>query len=179
MHLPDPSRLNRLRIEAPLHYRAAAPSDTDACIELRGQTRENAFSVAALGAVGITAASWRAGIEQGRALGHVGLHDERLVGYCFGDASTGEILVLAVLPEFEGRGIAKRVLRDTVRDLQARGHARLFLACSADRRHRSHGFYRRMGWASTDTFDANRDEILEYVVDEARPPPTTAVKAVR
>ena len=84
-----------------------------------------------------------------------------MVGYCFGSRSTGEIVVLALLPAFEGRGIGKELLRRMSRELEALGHQRLFLGCSADPQSRSYGFYRHLGWRSTGAFDGNGDEILE------------------
>jgi ribosomal protein S18 acetylase RimI-like enzyme len=75
-----------------------------------------------------------------------------IVGYCFGDKDTGEIVVLAVLPQYEGRGIGKTLLLQLVEDLQSLGYKRLFLGCSSDSSHRSHGFYRHLGWRSTGSF---------------------------
>jgi hypothetical protein len=57
-----------------------------------------------------------------------------------------------------------------VEDLRAAGHARLFLGCSPDAATRSHGFYRHLGWRSTDTFDGAGDEILELLVAAGNPP---------
>lgn len=46
-------------------YRRAIPGDAARGIEIRGRTRENAFCAEALRALGITAESWGAGIEDG------------------------------------------------------------------------------------------------------------------
>jgi ribosomal protein S18 acetylase RimI-like enzyme len=88
-------------------------------------------------------------------------YDERIVGYCFGDKHTGEIVVLAVLPQYEGCGIGKALLLQIVEDLRSFGYRRLFLSCSGDSSHRSYGFYRHLGWRPTGSFDVNDDEILE------------------
>lgn len=88
-------------------YRPAVPADAAACIDLRGRTRENAFSAAQLAALGITVDSWAAGIAQGGFPGHVAEADGGMVGYCFGDRDSGEIIVLALLPAWEGKGIGK------------------------------------------------------------------------
>lgn len=143
-------------------YRRAVPDDTPACIVLRGTTRENAFSVERLAEVGVTLESWRAGITDGSLPGHVATEDGRIVGYCFGERETGEIAVLALLPEHEGRGVGRTLLNLVVADFKAFGLARLFLSCSADPASRSHGFYRHLGWRSTGSFDDRGDEILEY-----------------
>lgn len=147
-------------------YRKAVPEDTPGCIDLRGKTRENAFSVEELQALGITLDSWRAGIADGSLLGYVGLVDGELAGYCFGDRDTGEIAVLALLPAHEGQGIGKALLDLMVEEFQGLGFKRLFLGCSPDPHVRSHGFYRHLGWKPTGEFDAAGDEVLEYLFSQ-------------
>ncbi len=144
-----------------LHYRAAVSTDAAECVVLRGLTRENAISAATLASLGITVESWANDIETGDLPGFVCTDDDRIVGYCFGDKRTGEIAVLVVMPPYEGRGIGKALLSQVVDVLRSVGFTRLFLGCSRDSSHRSHGFYRHLGWRPTGSFDANDDEILE------------------
>ena len=146
----------------PLVYRTALPEDAAACVDLRGRTRENSFSVEQLKVIGVTLESWQGGIRDGSLPGHICLSDDTLVGYCFGDKATGEIVVLALLPEWEGRGIGKQLLSMMVQDFKSLGFDRLFLGCSSNPETRSHGFYRHLGWRSTGSFNAAGDEILEY-----------------
>lgn len=147
-----------------LIYRVAIPADIHACIDLRGETRENSFSVEQLRAVGVTFESWSGGVADGSLTGHVCLADGDMVGYSFGDRLTGEVVVLALLPEWEGKGIGKHLLSLVVRNLMQRGFQRLFLGCSSNPQHRSHGFYRHLGWKSTGVFDDAQDEVLEYLL---------------
>jgi GNAT superfamily N-acetyltransferase len=142
-------------------YRRAVPSDIAACIDLRGKTRENAVSVERLGQLGITEESWSADVANGDLPGYVYIEQDRIVGYCFADRNTGEVVVLALLPAWEGRGIGKKLLAMVVTDLANLGFRRLFLGCSSDPKVRSYGFYRHLGWKSTGSFDANDDEVLE------------------
>ena len=148
-------------VAGPLAYRAAQPEDAAACVWLRGQTRENAVSPERLQSLGITEQSWAEDIRRGELPGHICSSQGRMVGYCFGSRSEGEIVVLALLPAFEGRGIGKELLGRMSRDLAALGHQRLFLGCSADPTSRSYGFYRHLGWRSTGKLDGRGDEILE------------------
>ena len=143
-------------------YLRAIPDDTPACIVLRGMTRENAFSIERLAALGITLESWQAAIADGGLPGHVATAAGRIVGYCFGERETGEIAVLALLPDYEDRGIGKTLLNLVIAEFKGLGFARLFLSCSADPAARSYGFYRHLGWLSTGSFDDRGDEILEY-----------------
>ena len=147
------------------HYRPATPADAPECVVIRGQTRENAISTERLNSLGITAQSWGEDIRTGAFPGHVCTVDERIVGYCFGASATGEIVVLALLPQFENQGIGRQLLGRVIDDLMKRGHQRLFLGCSKDPATRSHGFYRHLGWRPTGGFDKLGDEILELTVE--------------
>ena len=143
-------------------YRKAVSHDIAACIDLRGKTRENAVSVERLKAAGITLDTWSSDVADDTLPGYVCLSGDRIVGYCFGFKDTGEIAVVALLPEFEDRGIGRTLLDKMVRDFRNLGFDRLFLGCSSDPKTRSYGFYRHLGWRSTGTFDAANDEVLEY-----------------
>ena len=143
-----------------VHIRPAVAADAAACIQLRGQTRQNAFTPEALASLGITETSWAAGTARGDWAGRVAHAGGPLVGFCFGDLHSGELLVLALRPDHEGQGLGRELLQQVVGLLRAAGHDQPFLACSADPASRSHGFYRHLGWRSTGRFDANGDEWL-------------------
>ena len=142
-------------------YRPARPEDAAECVEMRGKTRQNPASVELLRSMGITANSWGNNIESGELPGFICTVDGTMVGYCFGVRATGEIQVLAILADFEDRGIGRELLARTVSKLADLGHSRSFLGCNPDPASRSHGFYRHLGWRSTGTFDKYGDEILE------------------
>ena len=152
-----------------MNYRTAQPEDAAACVALRGKTRENAVSPERLRAMGITVASWGEDIRSGALPGHVCTVQGQIVGYCFGASATGEVVVLALLPDFENQGIGRALLHRVVTHLRGLGRARLFLGCSSDPTSRSYGFYRHLGWRSTGTFDTHGDEVLELL-----PGPTPA-----
>lgn len=142
--------------------RAAEPEDASECLRIRGLTRENAFSEQDLAALGITVQSWGAGIADGSCPGYVALVDEKMAGYCFADSDSGEIMVLALLPEYESLGLGRTLLERMAQDLRDRGFKRLFLACNSDPQVRSYGFYRYLGWAESGQRDEFGDDILEY-----------------
>jgi len=147
-----------------LTFRPSTADDVPACVAIRGQTRENAFSVEELRALGITVDSWAAGVRSGDLPGFVACANGRVSGYCFGDRETGEIVVLALLPESENQGTGKMLLRLVVQHLASLGHKRLFLACASDPAVRSHGFYRHLGWTPTGERDEAGDDILELSI---------------
>lgn len=145
-----------------LTFLPADPQDAAAFITLRGQTRQNAVTAERLAEFGITAASWAELMRSGNLPGYACHCGGQLAGYCFGDLATGEIIVLALLPEVEGLGAGKTLLSLVMQDLHAHGHQRLFLGCSSDPASRSYGFYRHLGWTSTGETDAHGDEVLEF-----------------
>src|SRR5262245_34555463 len=122
-----------------LHFRPATAEDIPACLALRGRTRENAISAERLAAMGITVESWAGDVSSGSLPGFVCVDEESIVGYCFGDKAAGEVVVLALLPPYEARGIGKHLLELVVGVLAQAGHRRLFLGCSSDPATRSHG----------------------------------------
>lgn len=145
-----------------LQYRSALPSDANDCILLRGKTSANALSAERLSSIGITEGSWGDQIRSGALHGCVCTFEDQIVGYCFAAQETGEIVVLALLPDFENRGIGRELLRQVVTHLEDIGRSRLFLGCSPDPSSRSYGFYRHLGWHSTGSFDEYGDEILAF-----------------
>ena len=147
----------------PVQYKTAPANLTAKYIRLRGLTRENPITKTGLESFGITAESWAQDIQTGATLGVLAESGGKMIGYCFGSTRSAEILVLAVLPDFEGQGIGRELLAAAVLRLKSHGHTRLFLGCSPDPAARSHGFYRHLGWRSTQTLDSNGDEVLEFL----------------
>lgn len=145
-----------------LRFRKAKSTDLDRCATIRGLTRDNAIGLETLVAIGVTSENWAPKMENGIYLGFVAEDQDEVVAFCFGDTQTGEVLVLAVLPGYEGSGIGRKLLSLIVDKLLSNGFAELWLAASPDPRIRAHGFYRHLGWQPTQTFDDNGDEILKY-----------------
>ena len=143
-------------------FRAASPDDIPACITLRGLTRENPATAERLAELGVTVESWSAQVRNQELSGIICMHGAEMAGYCFGDLQSGEIVVLALLPAYEGQGTGRRLLHAVMLQLQHAGHQRLFLGCSPDPAVRSHGFYRRLGWKPSGKTDKLGDEELEY-----------------
>lgn len=147
-----------------IQFRSATPEDIATCIVIRGKTRENAISATRLAELGITLQSWSDQVKSHELCGHIGESDGQIVGYCFGASESGEVVVLALLPEYENQGIGKQLLNLMMAELQFLGHQRLFLGCSSDPQVRSHGFYRRLGWRSAGVTDKYGDDMLEYFI---------------
>jgi GNAT superfamily N-acetyltransferase len=137
------------------------PEDVAGALEMRGRTRENAVGPEELQEVyGITAESLR-GQMAGSLFGWVAEAEGRIVGFAMGDAATGEVGVVALLPEWEGQGIGRGLLRPVMDGLIAAGHRRLWLLANPDPAVRASGFYARLGWRSTGDM-RGEDIVLEW-----------------
>jgi GNAT superfamily N-acetyltransferase len=75
----------------------------------------------------------------------------RIVGFSAAAPRDSSIWALFVLPEFEGRGIGKRLLRLATEWLFARGASRIVLGTAAATR--AEAFYTRLGWRRGDLRD--------------------------
>jgi len=142
--------------------------DIEATIELRGRTRENPVSRSRLQSLGITQKSIYDSFDSGECKGFVCALESEIIGFCNGDATTGEVLVLAVAPEHEGQGIGSALLGKIVDWLSKQGHSVLWLAADPDPAIRAYGFYRAQGWRSTGLLDQHGDERLELVTAQAK-----------
>jgi len=112
---------------------------------VRTATRENAYTREELARLGITEKS----VGTMLATSHRGWLCEaegRVVGFAMGDRRTGEMWVIAVLPEFEGRGIGARLLTEVEGWLFTEGWTEVWLTTSIEPELRALGFYRRYGW---------------------------------
>jgi GNAT superfamily N-acetyltransferase len=87
--------------------------------------------------------------------------DSRVVGHCAGNAATGEVVSLSVLPNYEGLGIGRRLLSLVVDWLRAEGAGRIWLDAPTDPSRRAYGFYRALGWQPSGEHLAQGHEILE------------------
>jgi Acetyltransferase (GNAT) domain len=106
-----------------LIFRETLPSDVEGLFSVRARTRENPISKEQLASLGITAESIAKQMASGRMKGWVCLDSSTLVGFCNGDAETGEVLVLAVLPDYERKGIGTYLLSRVVEWLRSADRA--------------------------------------------------------
>jgi len=129
----------------PLPFREITAADAAALFDVRTRTRENSYTLEELEKLGITVE----GVVDKLANSHKGwlcTDAERVVGFCMADCSTGEMWVIAVLPEYEGQGIGTRLMGLVEDWLWASGCTRAWLTTDIDTKLRAYGFYRRRGW---------------------------------
>jgi GNAT superfamily N-acetyltransferase len=127
-----------VKVNMDLVFRETLPSDIEGLFSVRARTRESAISREGLASIGITAESIAKQMASGRL----------------------KVLVLAVLSEYEHRGIGTSLLSRVVEWLRSVGSNTIWLAASPDTRIRAHGFYRSLGWRPNGKTEQNGDEIL-------------------
>lgn len=147
-------------------FRETGQSDIEQTFSVRASTRQNPIPISQLMAWGFTPASVWEKYSKGEYLGWVCEDKGKVVGFISGDVTTGEILVLAVLPEYEGMKIGKSLLALLGGSMHKKGRASLWLSASSDPKIRAHGFYRSNGWTPNGKTLENGDEILTKDVSE-------------
>jgi len=116
-----------------------------ALFHVRTRTRENNYTLEQLTARGITPESVAEKLATSFK-GWVCVDADQVVGFCMADCSTGELWVVAVLPEHEGRGIGNSLMSLAEQWLRTCGCARAWLTTDVDSTLRAYGFYRQRGW---------------------------------
>ena len=149
-----------------MKFRRIEPSDVDAVFNVRLSTRENAITLAELEEeYGVTPALFAKALE-GNVAGWLAEDDGRVVGFATGNRRNGEVQVLAVLPEYENRGIGKALLASVCDWLFAAGHERIWLGANPDPHIRATSFYAKLGWRRSGEMKG-QDEVL--VLSRAEP----------
>ena len=132
-----------------MNFRKITPADIDKIFVVRSSVHENPFSVKELAEIGITPGSVTEALG-GSLDGYLCKSSGRIVGFAMVEVKTGELAVIAVLPEFERRGIGRELLRLTEELLWAVGFDSLWLWTGADRTTRAFRLYRSAGWVETE-----------------------------
>ena len=128
-----------------MKLREITTADIPELFAVRTATHENRMTLEELAAVGGTAASVRNRLET-TFKGWLCEADGRVVGFAMGDRSTGEMEVIAVLPEYIGKGIGSALLRRVEDWLFAQGFTQLWLTTDIDPSFKAYRFYLQHGW---------------------------------
>ncbi len=140
--------------------RELVAADIPAIFAVRVSTTENAITEERLKDLGITAETTAAAIRN-NLKGWVAEVDGEVTGFVMGDKDTGEITVLALRPEFEGRGLGKQLMQQVTEWLFTVGHDELWLLTGAIPSFRAYGFYQAIGWQPTgEIVDADEKFVL-------------------
>jgi ribosomal protein S18 acetylase RimI-like enzyme len=151
-------------------FRKIEPKDVAELFNVRIATRENTMTMAALADMGITPESTTQALSCNIS-GWLCEVAGKIVGFSMGDKNTGEMLVVAVLPEFEKRGIGKQLMELIQGWLFSNRHEELWLLENSDPNIRAYGFYRRLGWVPASFHESGHQILKLYKKSEAKPGP--------
>lgn len=126
-------------------YRELQPGDIAAIFEVRIKTWHNPHGAEELLRLGITPESVIAMLHTSHR-GWVAVDAGQVIGFVMGNQQTGEMWVIAVLPDYENRGVGRRLLTLVEDWLWSTGWRELWLTTDPDENFRAVGFYRRLGW---------------------------------
>jgi GNAT superfamily N-acetyltransferase len=149
-------------------FRRITEHDVPNLFKVRVATRENALSQEQLASLGITHESVRALLATTHR-GWLCEEDDQVVGFVMGNRENGEMWVIALLPEYEGRGIGAELLTRVEDWLWSEGWTEIWLTTDVDPMLRAYGFYVRKGWT-----DHEIKNDMRYMKKKS---PTEAVKA--
>ena len=130
-------------------FREIVPGDINAIIDLRTRTREHSISMDELIKMGITEENVIAKIKSNYK-GWLCECDNKIVGFSLGNKDTGEMWVIAILPEYESRGIGKKLM-ELVKNWLFQFKDRLWLTTDDDPKYRAYNFYIKNGWEKSET----------------------------
>ena len=128
-----------------MQFREVTPADVPSLFCVRTRTRENRYTLEELAGLGITEKSVVEKLSSSFK-GWLCQFDETVVGFSMADRATGELWVIAVIPEFERKGIGNRLMALAEEWLWASGCDRAWLTTDVDSNLRAYGFYRNRGW---------------------------------
>ena len=128
-----------------LNYREILDEDMQSIFDVRVATWDNENGLEELTQLGITHKSVREMLIDSHR-GWLCEVNGRVVGFAMGNKETGEMWVIAVLKEFEGRGIGRQLLFLVEEWLFDEGWKEIWLTTDRDEGVRAVGFYRHLGW---------------------------------
>lgn len=126
-------------------FREIRSDDIQSLFDVRVVTWHNDRGSEELTNLGITHHSVREMLEDSHR-GWLCEVDSGVVGFAIGNKNNGEMWVIAVLKEYEGHGIGKRLLRLVEKWLFSEGWNEIWLTTDPDETIRAVGFYRHLGW---------------------------------
>ena len=127
-------------------FREIGPDDMRSIFEVRVATWHNERGAEEMAELGITPDSVREMLRASHR-GWLCEVDDRVVGFAMGNRDNGEMWVIAVLKEHEGKGIGRKLLALVEEWLFSEGWDEIWLTTDPDETYRAVGFYRHLGWA--------------------------------
>jgi len=145
-------------------YRQMRVEDISAVLAVRQSTVENALTLEELEQYyGISPQSI-ADEMKSDTMGWLCEKQGNVIGFSMGNRSSGEVGVVAVMPEYEGNGIGKTLLTHVQNWLFSEGYKEIWLLANPDPDIRATGFYQELGWEATGVMEGH-DQVLKLRKD--------------
>lgn len=129
-----------------IEIRLARPEDTELLFDIRCSVVENLQTRDELAALGITPDTVREMIESGDYASFVARYDGVDAGFTMAQISEGYVFACFVHRAYEGKGIGRKLMEATEKELSRNGVEVAWLSTGADEALRAVGFYRALGW---------------------------------
>jgi len=141
-----------------MKIRELEKSDINDILNIRVSTKENHFSMEDLAEVGVTAEAIAEWLDDS-VKGWICEIFDKPVAFALADGKTAEVLVVACYPEYEKKGIGKKLMLKLHDWLWSNNHDEIWLWSDPDPNIRAYGFYRKLGYQPTGKIKDN-DEML-------------------
>lgn len=133
-----------------MKFREITVKDIPAIFEVRVATDENNFTYEELEGHGITPESVEEKLKS-TYKGWLCETDNNVVGFIIADKKTGEIWVIAVLPEYINKRIGTKLLNLSEHWLVSSGKTNFWFTTDPDKKLRAYSFYLKNGWKERKT----------------------------
>ena len=130
-----------------MNVREITFDDIPAIFEVRIATWHNYQAVEQMTRLGITHESVKDLMLTGTHRGWLCEVEDKVVGFTMGNKANGEMWVVAVLKEHEGKGIGRILMSHVEGWLWSEGWPKIWLTTDPDPSARAVGFYKHIGWS--------------------------------
>lgn len=127
------------------HVRRALPADIPSLFKVRTRVRENHLSMEALAQLNITPKTLPSLLE-GAGRGWVVELGGEVVAFSMANATEKTLFALFVLPDCEGKGLGRLLMKEAETWLWSQGCQVIWLLTDRNPQVRAYGFYRHLGW---------------------------------
>ena len=115
---------------------------------VRVQTKENRITLDELSELGITEDFLERELNS-NIKGWLYEEQDKIKGFAMGNKENGEMMVIALLPEIENKGIGGQLLGKVESWLFENGWNEIWLTTEIDPQLRAYGFYKHRGWVDS------------------------------
>lgn len=141
-------------------FRESKPADISRTFDIRCAAKENPIPRELLTSIGVTEQTVGVMLATTHRCWVCEIEGE-VVGFVTANGSNGELWVIAVLPEHEGKGIGRKLMTLAQDWLWSKGWKEIWLVTGFDDHARATYLYTKLGWTTAGIRDNQRLMILK------------------